>query len=1063
MDIPADDFTARSSDELSLARGDKAELVERDDDFGDGWYLGRHLTTGATGLFPEVYTKIAPNQGGQAALPQYGGAGFQRSTPVVQQQPSPQILAQQNEQRELEQKQQQQQAQKLSPPSDASPSSRAQLPKETQPEAESVQPDNNRASVQTLPDKNRVSVLTVPAQQEYDHADHELNTGEVVASQALSSPSEPAPLQMAQTQPAATTRPMSSNRITVATSTPPGSAIPKNVLASAQHGPGAESPVMNEALAVIQEHISDMSTPRISKQADRKPSITNDSASDYSSHLTHDDRRMSYINGSETDEEEEQERMLQRAEVNKWTADQVGGYLASVGVDPKHCDVFRDQEISGDVLLGMDQPTVFLKEFELGSVGKRLKTWQRIKALQDEVTNGPEPMSNNRRQTSNYSEFTMSDRGHSGMGPPRSSSGAERPGSRHTASNRYSQRQRTIDSIDSQSTAYMPDHQQNRPSTGAHRPSAASIRELNHSRRHSSIDSPSLINTPASTAPSVMGPPASTTAHKKLPSFDRNWTMGAGGSQSEQPSGRTSMATRPVSQAGSQPTPVETQDDLLSGVRSTPYEFDRGYFSGTEADRTPGSKNVLKKIVGSHSRNSSYADEARQRSATTVGAGNRHSHFGSMDSIQQSHISPAGAKYYGLGGSRRSPSSASRPMPPPKELSDGTNGRASPMVTKLDGRDKERSPVLAGQEWLQPSIQARQAAHAGGFRAISDAVTGTEKQLLNTKLQQTHDIEVATPSNSNRSPSQGTADSTPSGGHSLDLGDAGSKSSMGSARGPKATRKKSKKETSAYTRGLLKISPKDAMKDCDYSGWMKKKSNNLMTTWKPRLFILKGKRLSYYYSENDTEEKGLIDISFHRVLPADNDRLTGLHAQLTGALGTSSTPHGSATPTAAQQDAKAAALKDGTLGTAGLKPSDNQMFIFKLVPPRAGLSRGVTFTKPTVHYFAVENVTVARLWMAALMKATIEREGDGKVTTTYQQKTVSLRKAREMRQRPPALMGLDEEEGGGDRGQRLGLGLKLGGQSDGADADTEEDVDRSGIGANDKRGSYRGVDPSPVS
>lgn len=48
-----DDFTARSSDELSLARGDRVELVERDDDFGDGWYLGRHLTSNATGLFPQ--------------------------------------------------------------------------------------------------------------------------------------------------------------------------------------------------------------------------------------------------------------------------------------------------------------------------------------------------------------------------------------------------------------------------------------------------------------------------------------------------------------------------------------------------------------------------------------------------------------------------------------------------------------------------------------------------------------------------------------------------------------------------------------------------------------------------------------------------------------------------------------------------------------------------------------------------------------------------------------------------------------------------------------------------
>ena len=48
-----DDFEARSPDELTLIKGDKIELIERDDDFGDGWYLGKHMQNGKTGLFPE--------------------------------------------------------------------------------------------------------------------------------------------------------------------------------------------------------------------------------------------------------------------------------------------------------------------------------------------------------------------------------------------------------------------------------------------------------------------------------------------------------------------------------------------------------------------------------------------------------------------------------------------------------------------------------------------------------------------------------------------------------------------------------------------------------------------------------------------------------------------------------------------------------------------------------------------------------------------------------------------------------------------------------------------------
>lgn len=188
----------------------------------------------------------------------------------------------------------------------------------------------------------------------------------------------------------------------------------------------------------------------------------------------------------------------------------------------------------------------------------------------------------------------------------------------------------------------------------------------------------------------------------------------------------------------------------------------------------------------------------------------------------------------------------------------------------------------------------------------------------------------------------------------------------------------------------------------DYSGWMKKRSGNLMTTWKPRLFILKGRRLSYYYSETDDQEKGLIDISFHRVLPAGDERLTGLHAALTGATNSPTSPSGPHTTTIAE--AAAAAEPESTL----TKGSDS-IFIFKLVPPRPGLTKAVNFTKPTVHYFAVPNIKQGRLWMAALMKATIDRDEMAGLKSTYQQKTISLAKAQAMRHRPPALMNLDEK------------------------------------------------------
>jgi hypothetical protein len=237
---------------------------------------------------------------------------------------------------------------------------------------------------------------------------------------------------------------------------------------------------------------------------------------------------------------------------------------------------------------------------------------------------------------------------------------------------------------------------------------------------------------------------------------------------------------------------------------------------------------------------------------------------------------------------------------------------------------------------------------------------------------------------------------------------------------------KSKKDTSAYTRGLEKKSPKEQMDGSDYSGWMKKRSSNLMTTWKPRLFVLRGRRLSYYYSEDDTEERGLIDITAHRVLRADNDPIIALHATVTGA--TALPANASATENAGGMKLTSPAVIPSLASKDGNGP-----FFFKLVPPKSNNSRTVQFTKPTTHYFQVDTVQEGRLWMAALMKATIERDLSGKVETSNKQKTISLKQARLMQARPPALMNLPTpseqpgqllEEDEEDKGLRIeGLNL----------------------------------------
>jgi hypothetical protein len=209
---------------------------------------------------------------------------------------------------------------------------------------------------------------------------------------------------------------------------------------------------------------------------------------------------------------------------------------------------------------------------------------------------------------------------------------------------------------------------------------------------------------------------------------------------------------------------------------------------------------------------------------------------------------------------------------------------------------------------------------------------------------------------------------------------------------PVRTNPKTKRQTSAYTKGLMQISPIEARKHCDYSGWMKKRSSGIVAQWKPRLFVLRGRRLSYYYSETDTEEKGIIDISGHKVLGTTADPITSLSTVMTG----KSTPSIKSAGTSAESSPNVARNSPG-----------GAPFYFKLVPPKAGSSRAVQFTKPTVHVFQVDNITEGRKWMAEILKATIEHDLTS-FETTNRQKTITLAKARARKERPPALKGTED-------------------------------------------------------
>lgn len=762
---------------------------------------------------------------------------------------------------------------------------------------------------------------------------------------------------------------------------------------------------MNETLSVIEEHITDMRAPR------HNALMMRDRGSGYidGGYSAREPSRLSYIHGQETDDEES--GMFTEKEVLAWGPEQVAALLQERGADQQQCQVFRDEEITGEVLLDLDQSSLMLKQFDLGKMGRRLALWHKIHEFQIEVRG---PRARNQPGEAGRGRSTS-------FGLPRIPSLIEGP---RSSTGHQPQRSISEQMQAGSETSTLAGISEDPTQTHHSRPSAASIRNLNHNRRHSSIDGvPSPATQSSATFAQSAGPQ---TGHAKQGSFDQTWTMASGYAPSEEKNISSSHLHSP-----SVDSELASPSNELGMTVVSSLDLDRGYFSGNEVENRRARNVLQKRNSPTHARAPSDSFGNKRTSHVF-----RHQRNGSTDSLEAATSGKLSAAqvYYGnyRPGNRTSSS--------PQFTKTLKSSPMSPTVTKLEYGDSPSIDAVAAS----PNVPASETSSiekptpspapanrfarykATGLRAISDAVTGDEKALAGSptdKPQGAKDSPIQSPSR--------TESSTPSlNSKSLDMDD--SSILKGASSGGQLTpltstsatvpKRKHKKQTSAYMRGLEAKSPKEQMIGCDYSGWMKKKSSNLMTTWKSRLFVLRGRRLSYYYSEDDTDEKGLIDISFHRVLPANNDRITGLHAAFTGAAHSPTSPQNAQIETTAASDAAKAAEKGNKDDTSG-------MFIFKLVPPRSGLSKAVNFTKPTVHYFAVDNIQQGRLWMAALMKATIDRDESKDIITTYNQKTITLAKAKAMKQRPPELMETTEdvekkkENQGPDPEKGLGLSL----------------------------------------
>ena len=114
--------------------------------------------------------------------------------------------------------------------------------------------------------------------------------------------------------------------------------------------PVCGSTVMQDTLGVIDEHITDMRKSGRSRSPRTRRAMTTDSASEYSIMMPSASETHSYIQGEETEEEESGK--LSAKKVKRWSTERVADYLEGVGVERSHCNVFREQEFSGEVILG---------------------------------------------------------------------------------------------------------------------------------------------------------------------------------------------------------------------------------------------------------------------------------------------------------------------------------------------------------------------------------------------------------------------------------------------------------------------------------------------------------------------------------------------------------------------------------------------------------------------------------------------------------------------------------------------------------------------------------------
>lgn len=624
-------------------------------------------------------------------------------------------------------------------------------------------------------------------------------------------------------------------------------------------------------------------------------------------------------------------------DIHSWTSEMVQEYFLSRGYDETVCACFLRHKITGSILLELD--LAYLKEIDINSFGTRFEISKEIKILNQ--------MANSSNSSANHKYHNTSNTGNLSKTSSMNSQHLAR-----TASE-MSEKPPSINRLSLLRTSFNDDFD-----------------NISGSNNNNTIY-PYMQQAPQS-AQSINSKRDSN-SHKKDSSFDPNWVLPKAEpksnsmdnkhlsepAQGAQPRGRVRSST--ISTADQYYTDNKPSPDLPPLPKYTPF--------------STHSRQVSSSSAGGHSRKSSYVEDTRARHSA-------HSRHASYDTVRESD--PLDGTMYHNPVHSRSASASSMGFSDFKFLKPFTNGELP--ATFLE--DEEQAQILAQGAASTPSNQhkRRSSIIASLIRPIKG---DSEKQTISThqhsgsvdssvlsesaKLRSTQ-YESLDSNNAKSDPAVNnvngnatavSADSTTttSTANITDGNDSSKRrptlrsTSSNTNMRKNSTFASSKKKTSAFQEGILDIKPSDASKTADCSGWMSKRGSVAVGTWKSRYFTLHGTRLSYFTSYSDDRERGLIDITSHRVVPVgDEDKFVALYAASVGA----------------------------------------GRFCFKVVPPQAGTAKGVMFTMPKVHYFAVETQEDWRKWMAALKKATIDRDDSAPVVSSCATPTIPLNKAQEL-------------------------------------------------------------------